>query len=102
MAANEWTDWYTGEDPTKWVLAEILTRRAEEHPDRDLLKFGANPWVSYGEINARSNRMANGLLSRGVAKQESVSVMLPNCEEFLPVWFGTLKAGAVMSSINTA
>ena len=33
---------------------------------------------------------------------ESVSVMLPNCEEFLPVWFGILKAGAVMSSINTA
>ena len=28
--------------------------------------------------------------------------MLPNCEEFLPVWYGILKAGAVMSSINTA
>ena len=28
--------------------------------------------------------------------------MLPNCEEFVPVWFGILKAGAVMSSINTA
>ena len=35
-------------------------------------------------------------------KGESVSVMLPNCAEFLPVWFGILKAGAVMSSINTA
>ncbi len=35
-------------------------------------------------------------------KGESVSVMLPNCEEFLPVWYGILKAGAVMSSINTA
>ncbi len=33
---------------------------------------------------------------------ESVSVMLPNCEEFVPVWYGILKAGAVMSSINTA
>ena len=28
--------------------------------------------------------------------------MLPNCEEFIPVWYGILKAGAVMSSINTA
>jgi crotonobetaine/carnitine-CoA ligase len=28
--------------------------------------------------------------------------MLPNCEEFLPVWYGILKAGGVMSSINTA
>ncbi len=58
--------------------------------------------MSYGEINARSNRIANALVARGVQPGESVSVMLPNCEEFIPVWFGILKAGAVMSSINTA
>ncbi len=98
----EWSDWYSREDPTTWILAEVLKKRAAEHPDRDFLKFADNPWVSYGEINARSNRIANSLLARGVKKGESVSVMLPNCEEFLPVWFGILKAGAVMSSINTA
>ena len=58
--------------------------------------------MSYGELNARANRVANALLARGVERGESVSVMLPNCEEFLPVWYGILKAGAVMSSINTA
>jgi crotonobetaine/carnitine-CoA ligase len=99
---SDWTDWYTKEDPTKWVLAEILRDRAAATPDRDALKFADRPWVSYGELNARSNRVANGLLARGVQKGESVSVMLPNCEEFLPVWYGILKAGAVMSSINTA
>jgi carnitine-CoA ligase len=99
---GEWSDWYTREDPTKWVLAEILRARAEEHPDRDYLKFADRPWISYGEVNARANRVANSLIARGVEPGESVSVMLPNCEEFLPVWFGILKAGAVMSSINTA
>ncbi|MCU0280495.1 MAG: AMP-binding protein [Acidimicrobiia bacterium] len=99
---SDWSDWYAKEDPTKWVLAEILRARAEADPDRDYLKFAGNPWVSYGEVNARANRVANALLARGVQKGESVSVMLPNCEEFLPVWFGILKAGAVMSSINTA
>jgi crotonobetaine/carnitine-CoA ligase len=99
---GEWSDWYTREDPTAWVLAEILRKRAEDHPDRDYLKFADRPWVSYGEINARANRVANALVARGVEPGESVSVMLPNCEEFLPVWFGILKAGAVMSSINTA
>ena len=98
----EWSDWYAKEDPTKWVLAEVLKRRATETPDREYLKFADNPWVSYGEVNARSNRVANALIARGVQPGESVSVMLPNCEEFLPVWFGILKAGAVMSSINTA
>lgn len=99
---GEWSDWYAREDPTKWVLAEVLKSRAAEHPDRDYLKFADRPWVSYGEINARSNRIANALIARGVQPGESVSVMMPNCEEFIPVWFGILKAGAVMSSINTA
>ena len=39
----EWSDWYAKEDPTKWVLAEILKRRAAEHPDRDYLKFAESP-----------------------------------------------------------
>jgi carnitine-CoA ligase len=98
----DWSDWYAREDPSKWVLADILTQRAEEHPDREYLKFADRPWVSYGEVNARANRIANALISRGVEPGESVSVMLPNCEEFIPVWYGILKAGAVMSSINTA
>jgi carnitine-CoA ligase len=100
--ATEWSDWYTGEDPTTWVLPQILRRRAEEHPDRAYLKFADQPWLSYGQVNAQANRIANALLERGVQKGESVSVMLPNCAEFLPVWYGILKAGAVMSSINTA
>ncbi len=99
---GDWSDWYMKEDPTKWVLPEILTRRATEHPDRDFLKFGTGDWISYGQVNADANRIANALLARGVQKGESVSVMLPNCAEFLPVWFGILKAGAVMSSINIA
>ena len=98
----DWSDWYAREDPTTWVLAEILKRRASETPDRDYLKFADNPWVSYGEVNSRANRVANALIDRGVETGESVSVMLPNCEEFLPVWYGILKAGAVMSSINPA
>jgi crotonobetaine/carnitine-CoA ligase len=102
MAVTEWSDWYAREDPSAWVLAEILARRAGEHPDRPYLKFADRPWVSYGELNARANRVANALRERGVQGGESVSVMLPNCEEFLPVWYGILKAGAVMSSINTA
>ncbi len=90
------------EDTTTWVLPEILKRRAAEHPDRDFLKFGGGGWISYGQVNADANRVANALIARGVQPGESVSVMLANCAEFLPVWFGILKAGAVMSSINTA
>ena len=98
----EWSDWYLREDPTRWVLPEILRRRAEEHPDRDYFRFGDGPWRSYGEINARANRVANALLARGLRKGEAVSTLLPNCEDHLPLWFGILKAGGVQSPINLA
>jgi crotonobetaine/carnitine-CoA ligase len=98
----DWSDWYTKEDPSTWVLAEILRGRAQATPDRQFLKFADDPWISYGTVNSQANQVANALVARGVQKGESVSVMLPNCAEFLPVWFGILKAGAVMSSINTA
>ena len=99
---GDWSDWYLKEDTTKWVLPEILKARAKEHPERDFLKFGNGPWISYGEVNKRTNQVANALIKRGVKPGESVSVMMPNCAEFLPVWFGILKTGAVMSPINTA
>jgi len=99
---SEWTDWYRREDPATWVLARILRERAEAHPDREYLRYGDGGWVTYGQMDARANRIANGLRALGVAHGESVSLMLPNCEEFVPIWYGILKAGGVMSSVNTA
>lgn len=47
---GEWSDRYAREDPTGWVLAEILARRAAEHPDRPSLKYGERPWMGFGEV----------------------------------------------------
>ena len=101
-AMDEWSDWYTHEDPTGWVLPQILTARATAHPERDYFRFADRPWLSYGEVNRRSNAIANALLEAGLAHGESVSTMLPNCEDHLPIWFGILKAGGVQSPVNTA
>jgi crotonobetaine/carnitine-CoA ligase len=98
----EWSDWYRREDPTGWVLPSLLRRRAEEHPDRDYLRVAEGPWLSYGEMNARANRVANALVARGLVLGETVSTMLPNCEENLAVWFGIQKAGGVQCPINLA
>jgi crotonobetaine/carnitine-CoA ligase len=100
--STEWTTWYAEEDPTTWVLARILREQAEARGDSPYLRYGDGGWVTYGDMNARANAIANGLIAHGVQPGESVSVMLPNCEEFLQCWYGILKAGAVMSSINTA
>jgi carnitine-CoA ligase len=99
---TEWSDWYRREDPAGWVLPAILRRRAEAHPDREYLRVDGGPWRSYGEVNARANRVANALLSRGLRPGEAVSTLLPNSEENLVVWFGIQKAGGVQSPINLA
>ncbi len=98
----EWSDWYRREDPTRWVLPSILRRRAEEHPDRDYLRVGDGPWLSYGEVDARASRVANALIARGLQQGEAVSTLMPNCEENLATWFGIQRAGGVQCPINLA
>jgi crotonobetaine/carnitine-CoA ligase len=102
MSAREWSDWYRREDPTAWVLPQILRERAERLGDAPYYRYEDGEWIGFAETNLRANRVANGLRALGVEQGESVSVMLPNCEQFLPIWFGILKAGGVMSPINTA
>lgn len=56
--------------------------------------------MTWKDFNARSNRMANLLLSRGLGKGSKVAVLLMNCLEWLPVYFGILKAGAIVVPMN--
>ena len=100
--SREWSDWYTKEDPTAWVLPRILRDRAEAHPDRPYIRFGEGEWVTYGEINARANRIANALIARGLEKGECVSTLMPNSIDQVALWFGILRAGGVQSPINLA
>ena len=99
---TEWSAWYRRQDPTRWVLPRILRDRAQAHPDRDYLRFGSGPWLSYGEVNARANRVANALIARGLQRGEAVSTLMPNSVENLVVWFGIQKAGGVQSPVNLA
>ncbi|MEI7794420.1 MAG: AMP-binding protein [Thermoleophilia bacterium] len=99
---TEWSDWYAKEDPTGWVLPRILRDRAQTHPDRPYIRFGEAEWVTYGEINARANRIANALIARGLQKGECVSTLMPNSVDQVALWFGILRAGGVQSPINLA
>ncbi|MDR0889376.1 MAG: acyl--CoA ligase [Oscillospiraceae bacterium] len=51
-------------------------------------------------FNCKANRIANLLLSRGLRRDEKVGILLMNCLEWLPVYFGILKAGAVAVPMN--
>ena len=56
--------------------------------------------MSWRDFDRRANRFANLLLSRGVKQGTKVGILLMNCLEWLPLYFGTLKAGCVVVPMN--
>ena len=56
--------------------------------------------MSWREFDHRANRFANLLLSRGVKRGTKVAMLMMNCLEFLPIYFGILKAGCIVVPMN--
>ncbi len=56
--------------------------------------------MTWSDFDRRANRFANLLLSRGVIKGDKVGILLMNCLEWLPIYFGALKAGALAVPLN--
>lgn len=56
--------------------------------------------ITWNVFNEKANRFANLLLERGVKKGDKVAILLMNCLEWLPIYFGILKAGALAVPLN--
>lgn len=56
--------------------------------------------MTWREFDIKANRFANLLLTRGVKKGDKVAILLMNCLEWLPVYFGILKTGALAVPMN--
>ena len=56
--------------------------------------------ISWNVFNEKANRFANALLQRGIKKGDKVAILLMNCIEWLPIYFGILKTGALAVPLN--
>ncbi|HBV87218.1 MAG TPA: AMP-dependent synthetase [Desulfosporosinus sp.] len=56
--------------------------------------------MTWREFDDKANRFANLLLNRGIKKGDKVAILLMNCLEWLPIYFGVLKTGAVAVPLN--
>jgi acyl-CoA synthetase (AMP-forming)/AMP-acid ligase II len=56
--------------------------------------------MSWRVFEEKANRMANLLLKRGIKKGDKVAILLMNCLEWLPIYFGILKTGAIAVPLN--
>lgn len=56
--------------------------------------------ITWNVFNEKANRFANMLISRGIKKGDKVAILLMNCLEWLPIYFGILKTGALAVPLN--
>ena len=56
--------------------------------------------ITWAVFDEKANRVANMLLSRGIRKGQKVAILLMNCLEWLPIYFGVLKTGALAVPLN--
>ena len=56
--------------------------------------------ITWAVFDEKANRVANMLLSRGIRKGQKVAILLMNCLEWLPIYFGILKTGALAVPLN--
>ena len=56
--------------------------------------------MTWSEFDRKANKFANLLLSRGTPRGTKVAILLMNCLEWLPAYFGILKAGCIAVPMN--
>ena len=107
------------------TIVDLLERNARLQPDKEALAE-INPanqpshtttWREYNlietaegdkyrrsmtwrEFDAQANQAANLLITRGVRRGDKVAILLMNCLEWLPIYFGILKCGALAVPMN--
>lgn len=80
------------------VIGDLLENNARRFPDRTGLVW-ENRRISWAELNARVNRLANGLIGLGMRSGARVAFMFDNRPELIELYFAIAKAGAVACPI---
>jgi long-chain acyl-CoA synthetase len=80
-------------------LAGNLVATAARHPGLPALRLD-DAVMTYAELDDASARIAARLRARGVAPGDRIGIMLPNVPQFAVVYYGVLRAGAVVVPMN--
>lgn len=80
-------------------LALVIEQHARLTPEKPAVVFNETT-ITYGQLNALANQVANGLHELGVGPGDKVALSCPNLPYFPIVYYGILKAGAVVVPLN--
>ena len=86
------------------INPEMPETKRSTWKEYDLIEPSRAPYyrreITWNVFNEKANRFANLLLERGVQKGDKVGILLMNCLEWLPIYFGILKTGALAVPLN--
>ena len=107
MPITEFLERNAAQFPDKTALVELNPEIREKRvtwKEYELIEPTADvPYrreITWAVFNEKANRFANLLISRGIKKNDKVGILLMNCLEWLPIYFGILKTGALAVPLN--
>lgn len=88
----------------RFALGDAFRRNARRLKNKTALIFpapgGGVAQYTWEEFNSAINRTANGLMSLGIEKGDTVSIFSLNCPQFLFLIYGLVKIGACVTPVN--
>lgn len=76
---------------TTWKEYDLVQQTSSEPYRRE---------ITWSVFDEKANRVANMLIERGIQKGDRVAILMFNCLEWLPIYFGILKTGAIAVPFN--
>ena len=81
------------------IIADVMDSHGKWRVNKPAVICG-DERITWGEFNHRINKVANGLIKRGLQKGDKVSLLSTNRLEVLEILFGTVKAGGVIVPLS--
>jgi carnitine-CoA ligase len=83
------------------VVHKVLKKKTKQYGNREFFRY-KDQVFGYEDFDKESDKVAAGLQSLGIAKGDKVAIVMKNRPEYLFLWFGLSKLGAIEVPINTA
>ena len=84
----------------EFPLQDLLTRAIVRYGGKTAVIDGDRTYT-YAQLGEYSDRLASALASLGVSPGDRVAILAPNCAEFVIAFFGIVKAGAIVTTVNS-
>lgn len=82
------------------LITDFLRQSARKHPDKPAA-WHRDVWMTYGELDSRSDQLANFLIETGLKRGDRAAILNENSFNYIIAYNAILKAGAIAVPLNT-